>query len=175
MAVTKQMLNNAKLIEQTELTDGDLNSGADDDTQVSAGSVGEFGVLEVGTDGRFSQYDAVWVGQPQSNPTGDVKGNEVYVDMESGSSDVSDSAQWAIAGRRPGQRGTGAAGNISGWIKQRDADNSSVGSRPKLPPSVPLVTDGNKIQFLAKDESSNLTVDLSESTIEIPVQGIIIS
>lgn len=162
---------NALSYEPIELTASDFNASRDDDTSLSSGVVGEIATSEVGSDGQLSGYDAVQVGQPAANATGDRKGNELFVKLQAGSSDIADTAQFAIAARQKGELGGGAPGSITGWITHRNQDNTDPAQRRPLYPQKPIVKDGRLIQLLAKDETASVTVDLSESTYQIPALG----
>lgn len=163
---------NSLIFERFTLTDADFSAGRDDNTSLSAGTVGEIATAEVGEDGQLSNYDAIQLGQPQSNPTGDRKGNEVFVKLGDGSdTDISDSAMWSFAARRKGEIGGGSAGMITGFRKHRGQDNADPAQRDPLPPQTPVVKDGRIAQLLAKDEAASLTVALTNSEFEIPALG----
>lgn len=157
--------------EPITLRPADFSASRDDDTQLSSGTVGEIATAEVGEDGQLSGYDAVQIGQPASNNTGDRKGNELFAKLQSGSSDVSDSVEFSIAARRKGDLGGGRGGSITGWITHRGQDNADPAQRKPLYPQQPVVIDGRMLQLLAKDETAQVTVDLSESEFEIPALG----
>jgi hypothetical protein len=159
------------VFERFTLRDADFSAGRDDDTSLSAGVVGEIATAEVGEDGQLSNYDAVRLGQPASNPTGDRKGNEQYVKLRAGSSDIADAATFAFAARKKGEIGGGTGGMVTGFRKHRGQDNADPAQRDPLPPQNPVVKDGRVLQLLAKDEANSLTVDLSESTFELPSLG----
>jgi len=67
--------------ERAQLNASDFVAGRDNDTSLDAGQVGEIGTAEIGEDGSIAQYEAVQLGQPASNRTGDRKGNELFVNV----------------------------------------------------------------------------------------------
>lgn len=157
--------------EPITLTASDFTAARDDDSSLSSGVVGEIATSEVGSDGQLSGYDAVQVGQPESNNTGDRKGNEIFFKFQAGSSDIADTAQIKVSARQKGELGGGTPGSITGWIQHRGQDTSDPAQRRPLYPAQPIVKNGRLVQILAKDETASLTVDLSESTFEIPALG----
>lgn len=157
--------------EPIQLRDGDFSAGRDDDTALSAGTVGEIATAEVGEDGQLSGYDAVQVGQPPTNTGGDIAGNEAFVDLADSGGDVDDTSEFAIAARQKGELGGGPAGSITGWISQRESDSSTVGERPKVFPQTPVVKDGRLLQLLFKNEAAQDTAALASSTFQIPALG----
>jgi len=159
------------IFEQFTLTQSDFNDGRDEDTSLSAGQVGEIGEAEIGEDGQLSNYDAVQIGQPPVN-NGDSTGNEPFVALDSAAdTDVADTAEWACAVRRKGELSAGQAGMITGYVSHRRTNNTDPRQRTKLGPQSPVGKDGRVLQFLARDETSSVTVNLGESTIEIPALG----
>lgn len=162
---------NALTYEPIQLRDGDFSASRDDNTALSAGTVGEIATAEVGEDGQLSGYDAVQVGQPATNPTGDIKGNELFVDLADSGGDVDDTSEFALAARQKGELGGGASGSITGWISQRQSDSTTVSERPKVNPKQPVVKDGRLLLLLFKNEAAQDTVELAQSTFEIPALG----
>lgn len=162
---------NSLSYERNTLHAADFNASRDDDTSLSAGTVGEIAEAEVGDTATLSQYQGVFVGQPASNATGDRKGNEVYMKLQSGGGDVADTVQWAFAARNKGELGGGKQGSITGFITHRGQDNADPAQRRPMNTSQPVVPDGRLLTLLAKDETSSVTVDLSESEFELPIMG----
>lgn len=154
-----------------KLTDADFSAGRDDDTSLSAGTVGEVATAEIGEDGQLSNYLAVQLGQPATQQFADVQGNEIYVKLQAASADVADSVDWAFAVRDKGELGGGVAGNITGFRTHRGQDNSDPRQRNKMRPQSPVARDGKILSLLVKDETQAVTVDLSESDFEIPALG----
>lgn len=155
-----------------KLTDSDFSAGRDNDTSLSAGTVGEIATAEVGVDGQLSAYLAVQLGQPAGSSGGDNQGNEPYIEMGDASpGDVSSSADWAFAVRDKGEVGGGREGNITGFRTQRRQDNDDPRQRSSMLPQQPVAREGKILQFLARDETASVTVDISQTNLEVPSLG----
>lgn len=157
------------------LNDSDFSAGRDNDNSLSAGTVGEIGTSEVGEDASIAQYEAVQLGQPASNQTGDRKGNEVYVNLHSSTNaaTVPVTAEFSIQARNKGELGGGAAGNISGWIRHRGQNNNDPAQRKPLFPQQPVVPRRRILSLQAKDENTSIQPDVTaaDTVIEIPILG----
>lgn len=154
------------------LTDSDFSASRDNDNQLSAGTVGEIATSEVGADGQLSNYLGVILGQQPDSVTGDTQGNEVYVSLgDDTAGDLGDTAEWAFAVRDKGEVGSGQAGTITGFITHRGQDASDPRQRKSLNPQEPIARDGKVLQLLVKDETTADTVDISNSTFQIPSLG----
>jgi hypothetical protein len=165
--------------ERNTLTFSDFNAARDNNASLSQGVVGEIGEAEVGEDGVLAQYDAILVGQPPKNATGDRKGNEIYAAVDDGAgSVVSDTVQVSVAARNKGETGGGKDGKVTGFLPTREMDNSDPGIRPPIgvqpsPNNPKYVPDGRIVQFLIKDETGSVTGDITGSTsvLELPILG----
>lgn len=158
--------------ERITLRSSDFADGQQNNTALGAGNVGEIATLEVYDDGQASAYEAIQIGQPPANATGDNLGNEVFVDMaDGGGTSVDDTVEFAIGARQKGELGGGSDGAITGWITQRGEDSSSAIERTPLSPHLPVVKAGALLNFLVKEEGSGTTVDRSQSVWEIPALG----
>lgn len=156
------------------LTDSDFVSGRDDDSQVSAGVVAEVATAQVGPagDGQLTNYREVQLGTSAAAPgEPNTPDNTMFVKLQAGGSDIADTAEFAFAAKFVGDLGGGPEGEITGFRSHRGQDQSDPRQRTKLPPQEPTVPAGIEVQLLAKDETANLTVDLSESTFQIPSVG----
>lgn len=159
---------------KNQISGSDFNAARDNSTSLSAGVPGERGELEVGEDGVAAQYDAVQLGQPQSNASGDRKGNEIYLALDDNSgSPVNDTVQFSFQVRNKGELGGGNAGNITGFISVRNQDDSDPAKRRPLPPQRPVVPDGRLLTLVTRDETQSHNVDVtgSATTIELPILG----
>lgn len=165
---------NSLTFEPITLTASDFTASRDNNTSLSAGTVGEIATAEVGEDGQLSGYEAVQIGQPEVNSSGDRKGNELFMQLADGAdAEVADTVQAAVAARQKGELGGGAAGSITGWIKHRGQDTTDPAQRQPIYPQTPVVKDGRLVQFLAKDETSSVTVNIDSTAtqLEIPALG----
>jgi len=153
------------------VTDADFSASRDNDTALSAGTVGEIATSEVGSDGQLSSYEAVQLGQPpRPNAAGDNLGNEIHMQFQSAGTDIADNAQVAFGARLKGELG---GPNITGWIDHRNQDNADPRQRKNLYPQMPIVIDGRLLVVLAKDEANAVTVDLAENAgqLQVPALG----
>lgn len=161
--------------QRAQLNASDFSAGRDNDTSLSSGQVGEIGTAEVGEDGSIAQYEAVQLGQPASNRTGDRKGNEQYCNIydSTGAADVADAAEYAVNARNKGELGGGAGGTLTGWFKLRNADASDPAQRPPLYPQQPVVPRRRILSFQLKNENATVQGDITDgsTTVEIPILG----
>lgn len=154
------------------LTDSDFTASRDDNTALSAGVVGEIATCEIGSGGQTSNYLAVILGQQPDSVTGDTQGNEVFVSLgDASAGDLGDTAEWAFAVRDKGEVGSGQAGTITGFITHRGQDNADPRRRKSLNPQEPIARDGKVLQLLVKDETTSDTVQIANSTFQIPALG----
>lgn len=163
------VVNPKKLDYQRDtLTASDFSAGINDDTSISAGDVGIIAKAEVGEDGGLASYEAIIMGQPPKNPDGDNKGNELFLKLQTAGADVADTVQIQFQARKKGEL-SGRA--ITDWIMHRNQDNSDPRQRKNLNVTGKGAVDAEEIIMVVRDETSSVTVDLSESSFEIPILG----
>lgn len=154
---------------EDELHAADFRAGLNDATAIAAGEVGIIAVAEVGEDGILANYDAVIMGQPPTNETGDNQGNEMFVQLQDGTAtDVADSVQFQFQARK---KGSLSGRPLTPWIKHRGLDAADPRQRKSLPITGYGAVDGEEIILVVRDMTASVTVDLSNSSFEIPIMG----
>lgn len=153
--------------EAINLYETDFTDGTDHNSSISAGTVGEIGVAEVGSDGQLASYDAYRAGQPPQSGMRNTQGNEVFVDLETGTdgTDVDAKTEWRLAWR---PRNQNRREPLHRWFKVRNSNNTDPRQQPTLALTNTWVKDGREVVFEAKNESTSVTVHRSNSDIEIP-------
>jgi len=158
--------------EGIQLTASDFIAGTDNGEQLAAGEVGEIATIEVGEDGQASAYDAIRPGSPTA-PDDPTQG-KLFANFRDGSAnDVADDVQVRLAVR---DKNSNRRQPVTEFFAVRDLDNSRPDLRKALRPvtrdgSPFLVSSGRLLVLEAKRESGTTTVDITDSTVEIPAIG----
>lgn len=155
--------------ERFTFRDADMSAGDDDGNSLSTGQVGEIGVAEVGSDGQLTDYSAVMVGQPPTNPDAQVIGNEAFINP--GGTTVNDTTENAIGVKKTGDPGFVQRNNTFGWKSRRSTNTSTNSEQVKIYPTRPIARQGRELIYAIKDESTAPQVSLSSSTVEVPAVG----
>jgi hypothetical protein len=166
------MANNPSnaLFEGDHLDESDFTAGPDNDSAITSGNVGTVAVAEVGEDGKLSSFDFVRVGD--NTDSQDPTRGRIFVDLQDGSTTTDDKTQWRLVARDKNQN---RRIPITNWFRQRDSNNSRPDHRMALRPVVRngkpfYVADGREIVLEVRNQSSNVTVDINDSEVEIPAR-----
>jgi hypothetical protein len=151
--------------------EADFVAGKDNDTQLSAGTVGEIATIEIGEDGKFSAYDAVRPGD--FTDTEDPTRGRIFVELADGGTVVADKVQWRLITR---DKNSNRRIPITTWYRQRDSNASRPDHRTVLRPisrnDAPFFIKAGRIVALeVKNESSSVTVDINDTDTVVEVPG----
>lgn len=166
--ITKQQARNLRYVPDT-VTDADLSAGPDEGAAVPAGTVGEVFNVRIGDAdaGTLSDVLAAVVGVPGERFKETTRSKATF-DLNDGTpADVPSNTYVRIGKRRRNQRG---GPDIHTGLLEDDYSEEAKINRPDMTPRQPGIREDEYLTVMVYNPSSDVTVSLADSVVQIPVQ-----
>lgn len=168
-AVNIEALN----FEGIHLTADDFEPGKDNATVISQGEVGEVGKAEIGKDGQLSAFDALRLGD-SLDPTGQSPKGKIFADVyDDVPAAVDERTQFRFIVR---DKNSNRRQPLTRWYAVRDLNVSDTRQRTPISPVTQgekpwYVKNGRYVAIEARNNAQDVTVDITQSTVEVPARG----